>query len=366
MKVKEFLLSHKSKTITERELIEALKSSYEKAAASVKELVKQGVLEPIRASKTNGRIPALYNKYRIKKTQKDYSKTIGKIKLLHPNFDHQAYFNDPELYEINEGSITALSYYFWHCEKELETPMSVNERSFRIWGREKYLKEHLIGLSGFIKLRMLSDNEFIPEKVFKEILNFYSTPEPFFDYVHEKKSEMNVLIIENKDTWYSLRKALKETGNNTIYGKSYQILLYGEGRKITRSTSRLEEYHNEILSNSKNTYAYFGDLDIEGLLIYCDLKRNNSELALEKCIGLYEAMITKARELQNNENLPYELPFTKDERRKNVNWDELLFGFTTEDSIFLRRLFENGYYIPQEILNYKLLCDLMKGNTLDV
>jgi len=45
-----------------------------------------------------------------------------------------------------------------------------------------------------------------------------------------------VLIVENKDTFFSL-KALFQEGINRWSGKSFSMLIYREGRKILKSIS---------------------------------------------------------------------------------------------------------------------------------
>ena len=49
----------------------------------------------------------------------------------------------------------------------------------------------------------------------------------------------DVLILENKDTWY-FRKLFQETGKNRVSGTPVDVLLYGEGNKF--QARRLEEY----------------------------------------------------------------------------------------------------------------------------
>jgi hypothetical protein len=36
------------------------------------------------------------------------------------------------------------------------------------------------------------------------MLNYFETPEPFFDYTYSNKKDMNILIVENKDTWLNI------------------------------------------------------------------------------------------------------------------------------------------------------------------
>ncbi|MCL0063142.1 DUF2220 domain-containing protein [Peptococcaceae bacterium] len=81
-----------------------------------------------------------------------------------------------------------------------------------------------------------------------------------------------MLIVENKDTFFSL-KALFQEGINRWNGKSFSMLiygegrkiLYGEGRKILKSISFFEEI--EEYKGLSTSFYYFGDLDAEGISI---------------------------------------------------------------------------------------------------
>lgn len=343
MKIERFLLEHKRKTITEKELNIIIGGNYDEVVVKVRQLADDNLLQPVIASKTNGRRPALYNRYHIIKPEKDYSEAIEQIKLLHPRFDHQAYFDNPELYLTHKNEIDALSNFLWRHSEELELPMSVNERSLRIWGREKLLKENLNLLRGALKFNDWTLN----------MLNFYETPEPFFEYMHRKDAKMNILVIENKDTWYTLRKIMTEQDNNMILNREYHVLLYGEGRKITRETGRLEEYDREMLAGGKNKYYYFGDLDYEGISIFMDLVNSNKNLDIKLCTELYCLMLSEVNAI--------ELPETKDNRGKDVDVSAFTSFFVPEIGIKIERILKSGRYIPQEVLNYQVFIGLMKG-----
>ncbi len=131
--------------------------------------------------------------------------------------------------------------------EELHTPLAKNERAYQIWNDEKILDNSLCK-------SMIKWNEL------EKMLNYYLTPEPFFDYLHTKKEKMTMLIIENKDTWYTMRKIMNEQKGECYLG-SQEIdgLIYGEGNKITKPQA-LEEYEEKILQR-KCQFLYWGDLD---------------------------------------------------------------------------------------------------------
>lgn len=127
-------------------------------------------------------------------------------------------------------------------------------------GPEKLLDEHRALVGEVLKFNGLNENW----------LNCYDTPEPFFEYVHTRSGPMTVLILENKDTWYTFRKLMQDTGKGVIAGTRVDVLLYGEGNKITKRGA-LEEYNAGMLrgrAGQAGEFLYFGDLDQEGIRLF--------------------------------------------------------------------------------------------------
>jgi len=179
---------------------------------------------PVKSSKTNGRLPPLFNKYRIIKPQEDYSGYLESIRRLNPHLNIAGYLQRPELYKKHLEIVEGISTYLWFAQDLLEHPMSRKERSFSVWGREKLLDEHLALVREVLKFSGLEEN----------FLNYYDTPEPFFEYYHQRGELRAVLVIENKDTWFTFRKLMQASGKNNISGTEVNVLLYGEGNKITK------------------------------------------------------------------------------------------------------------------------------------
>ncbi len=338
--MKNKLLLYKYKTITIEQLhLMSGSMEYIVFFDLINNYVKQNLLEPVRASGFNGRNPALYNKYKINKIQNDYSDVLDDIKRLHPKFDHGKYSIHPEMYIKNKKEIDMLSRFLWEKEELLNNPMTINERSFQIWSKEKLLKT-----GSKINTIMQFNNMDL------SLLNCFETPEPFFDYVFSNEKNMNVLIIENKDTWFSLRKIMRDDKLNFFY-RPYNVLLYGEGKKIIRKEGRLSEY-DRMLEGINNTYYYFGDLDYEGVDIYQSLLKYNKGLNIKLCTEFYELMIRESKY--------YELPKSKDEQKK-VDIKDVLTNFDYENAKTIEAILNSGLYIPQEILNYPLLKSVMKN-----
>ncbi|WP_312652551.1 Wadjet anti-phage system protein JetD domain-containing protein [Proteiniclasticum sp.] len=343
MNLKLYIEKHTKKTVELNDLLSNYPESYEAAASDISLLVGEGALIPVKASGMNGRRPLLYNRYKIVSQEKDYTQVFTKVKLLHARFDHQYYLTHPEQYLVNAEDIEALSDFLWKRSHELKAPMSINERSFSIFGKEKLLKFIEHQFSTYFRMK-----EFTLED-----LHTYPTPEPFFEYIHPELEKGEILIIENKDTWYTLRKIMREEDKPVLFGIPFKVLLYGEGKKITRQSGRLREYIEEILGEEKADFYYFGDLDYEGISIYQEAKMKNPEVHIKLLVDAYEAML---------EVHPMtEYPTTRDYRAPRADLVSFLSHFKTDHQEKIVRILEKGQYIPQEILNHQILGSRMKG-----
>ncbi len=336
----EILLNYKKGMVTEKELEGFLGSKdYETFAREVSELVAQNVICPVKSKKSgmNGRFPPLYNKYRIIRPENNYSKALEEIKLLNPRLNISGYMEKPALYEKHRDILMKLSDYLWSNAALLEEPMSHNERSLSIWGSEKLLSRERTLIAEVLKFNFLGSSD----------LNYYNTPEPLIEYVHERTNPMNILIIENKDTWFSFRKAMLETGLNRFLGLDIHALLYGEGRKITGRNGRIDEHDIQWYYGYKNTYYYFGDLDYEGIQIFFDLKAYNPATDIR--------LFNEAYQMMGHLADGCELPISADKRNRIGRYSEFLGYFPEEEAVRMGIILESGRYIPQEILNYQII-----------
>lgn len=335
----EKIFSFEYKTITVEQLMKmAGNIEYGEFVDIINRCAAEKIIEPIKSSGKNGRSPAVYNKYRILKPENDYTNAIDEIKMLHPRFNHSKYAKYPEMYIKYKKEIDLLSKFLWENEELLKKPISINERSFQIWGKEKLIKDSSIIRSIF----QYNDWDL-------SLLNYFETPEPFFEYIFSNEKQMNILVIENKDTWFGLRKIMRENKLNNLF-RNYQVLLYGEGKKIISKNNRLAEYNN-LLEDSINKYYYFGDLDYEGIDIYQSLIEKNKNLDINLCTELYLWMLKESEK--------YDLPETKEGQRK-IDIEEFLNNFNYEDAEKIKNILRRGLYIPQEILNYQLFKTKMK------
>lgn len=212
-------------------------------------------------------------------------------------------------------------------------PLSINERSLQIFGDEKFLASS--------ECKKLLNKHGISMGIF----NVYKTPEPFiyFKYSDEPKT---ALIIENKDTWYTMRKLLLK--GNRICGIPIDVLIYGEGRKIQNSFQYMEvEDTNEI--HGVETFYYFGDIDSSGIDIMYKLIKEYSGYHIVPFVPGYEYLYEK-REYGRVKDLKLAV---------SITYKELallkFLGDKALDDIYT--LCNHNYIIPQELLNYNVLTE---------
>jgi hypothetical protein len=185
--------------------------------------INEGKLKPLKSKGNNGKRPTLFNYYWIIEENVEVSEYIEELKYtINPKLDISYYINHIEKYLLDRKNILLLSYYLDNNIKLLDLKESLNERSFEIFKREKYLKEE----GGVRLLKNLSYDI--------ENLNIYYTTEPLAIYSRNKNINQNILIIENKDTFYSMRDYLIK-GNSVILNLEVSTLIYGAGKKINRS-----------------------------------------------------------------------------------------------------------------------------------
>lgn len=297
----------------------------------IMQIVDNGELLPVKRAKTNGRKPALpLSFWKIREEQDDYAEVYEELDYrLNPQLHTEYYRKNPQAYLKDRDKILLLSNYL-DCHSELlKIPETMNERSFEIFHREKFFQEE--GGLNFCKRLGIS----------REMLGFYETFEPLSYYSRSKKTPQNILIIENKDTFYDIRRYISQTGS--ILGKEFDTVIYGAGKGIW---STFADYVNqaEEYFGADNRLYYFGDLDYEGILIYEHLvKGNQIQIGLFK--RAYEKMIEKAQSA-GIENLPD----TKQGQNTGIG-NVFINSFCEKIQSEIWNILKSGKYIPQEILN---------------
>lgn len=322
----------KCKQSLEQLLKPYMNETYAQQCRRIMEQLESGKIKPVKASGTNGKSPALYREYWLIKEEKNYEDLREELKYqLVPLISVSYYLAHPEAYEQDRQWVLQLNAYLKDRRELLKRQESVNERSFEIWNREKFLSREQ------------------GKKILKrcglelDVLNVYETTEPLSYYTHTRTVPQNLLILENKDTFYSMRRHLLE-GNDTILGERIGTLIYGAGKGIWKSFQDFEFCVEPYMKSEGNQIYYFGDLDYEGIGIYESLaKLCRSSWKITPFIPAYEAMLKKAAQAGH-------LPHTKEQQNRNIK--EVFFSCFSEDQTAqMCGILEAGEYIPQEILN---------------
>lgn len=311
-------------------------NSYQELYRKVLELIEKEEIRPVKAAGTNGKKPALYKEYWLMETIEDTSLLLEELSYLYvPSISTDYYLKHLEQYQKDRPWVILLNQYLKANREELKIPQSINERSFAIWKREKFLKEE--------QGRKILKRCGIPI----EMLNLYETTEPLSYYVHTREIPQNLLIVENKDTFYSMRKHLL-SGKNKIAGIPVGTLIYGAGKGILRSFEDFNLCAEPYMREEENVIYYFGDLDYEGIGIYEKL----AEFFEKHCVirpfcEAYVKMTEKAEEMEMKS-----MPSMKTGQNRNIG-ERFWNFFEKQDAEKMKELLQRGQYIPQEILSVK-------------
>ena len=306
-----------------------LKGGYRAFAAVIDSFCDKGLISPMKASGLNSRNPSLYKKYRVLiNTRKQLSEEhMQELQSLHPKLDKGFYFKNPDEYRKDRDYVLMLSDYLLDSNQNntLKYRCTMNERSFEIFNNEKFLES-----KGNVLLKRL--------RLSLEDLNCYKTHEAFFYILFEPKERLNILIIENKDTFYSALKYLQRTSDREIYGVKLDMLIYGEGKKIVKSFSFINEV---FVGTSIDRVYYFGDLDFEGIGIYNSLASKYEKYLIVPHTALYKEMLYSAKS-------PPKLRTGQAE----FFLDRFLMYFDEESRDRISQILYSGHYIPQEAVNF--------------
>lgn len=328
-------MSPQKKRISLDELLKNKQAiSYQEQYNYICGLMTQGKIQPVKSATGNGKKPALCQSYWILEDKLDYSAYLEEIKFgLAPAITTDYYLHHPGNYVQEQKWVQQLNEYLLKNEAGNAPAVSLNERSFEIWGREKFLQKE----QGRKILKHCGITE--------EQLNIYRTTEPLAYYSASKCTPQNVLILENKDTFFSMRRELIE-GRNVIFGKEIGTLIYGAGKGILRSFEDFQFCMEPCINAGENELFYYGDLDYEGIGIFENLaKLFADDVEIKPFVAAYVCMLDKYA----NRDLEF-LPDTSENQNRNLSG--LFFSYFTETQVAeMKQLLEAGKYIPQESVN---------------
>ncbi|TDX40601.1 uncharacterized protein DUF2220 [Halanaerobium congolense] len=167
----------------------------------------------------------------------------------------------------------------------------------------------------------------------------------------------NILIMENHSAFIGAKKAL--AAGIDIFARDFDTVIYGQGKKIIRSFSFLEELlglkaaddnysQRQQLLNGLNIY-YAGDLDPEGLAIYVGLENKYPDFKIKLLAEYYQLLLEESER------------FYPCRKRQNKNQNvlaEVLIEFEAggynDLAAELQRAWENDLRLPQELVTLEV------------
>jgi len=346
--VKRLLARKDRRTATRRELeiysgAETDKDLYE----VVQVLIADGAIKPYtKKIKTNGNpFYPVADKYHVL-ARPDFSDIDPEIDLLHPRMLKNGYLQKhKEKYRENKEDLNRLSSYLYRCDcsgrRIYREKVSRKSRSFEIFGREKVLENKREGNEeGILSLtKALGLDE--------EALRYYNTPSSNFDnYIPERKENMRLLLCENEDIFYDIRRLMFRSERRCFFGERVDGVLYRGGNKAT-AREALTSF-SEFMELENASYLYCGDIDRAGFRIYESLLRNNESLRIDLFTQCYVKMLDLADQLCSIEE-------SKDGREIEYDFAEILSVFDPCDVSRINHHLEQNHLIPQEIINYIVL-----------
>lgn len=296
----------------------------------------QGILVPIKSSRTDGNLQRpLYKRYNIKLVEKSEIST-EEIYALHPRLTANGYLlRNREQFISNKEFLQCLSK--WFANNDTHDTMSRRERSFYIFGDEKSLDRHLtlldsIGVSG-------------------EHLHYYETPEQCFsDYIPVRKPQMTLLICENKDIWFNIRRLMYENEYSKLFGTPIDGVIFGQGNDIT-GKGKFRSY-SQFLGVDQVTYLYCGDIDRAGFDIFLRFCKEAEGIPISLFFPAYHMMLELSCERL--------LPDSEDGKTSIPDISELLPMFSKHEQAQISQILHENKRLPQEMLSYPVLAENMR------
>ena len=309
-----------------------VQDDYDKQYAYILELIQKGKIKPVKASPQNGKKPVLYTSYWIVEEKKDYSGY--EYELLYetnPQISVDYYLQNMDTYLADREAVRQLNTFLNTKRGRLDIQVSYNERCFEIWGYEKFLSK---GAGRTVLKHCGLDLHF---------LNCYPTAEPFAYYTASRETPQTLLILENKDPFFTIRRTML-LGKQDMLGTRVGTLIYGAGKRVLSSFQEFEISAEPYMKDKNNEILYFGDLDYEGIGIFENLASIFSEQSdIRPFVPAYLAMLEKAK-------ASHKIPKSKEQQNQNISG--VFFSFFKDETVYqMERILREGLYIPQEILN---------------
>jgi phage pi2 protein 07 len=343
-----FMKKHRRRYIKtieiEQHLEERLGKEYEihegyfSFAKTIEELIKEGVITPIWARGDNHQNPPVYNEHKLVHQEVRNNPThLKRLMIAYPFFQMGA-FKDEEVFQEWKFYLDRMHGFVNKKEMHNGLVLKANERSYDLFGDEKFL----LSKEGVKLLSLIG--------ITLEDLYCRKTHEPFIEK-HVTAKPKHILIIENKDTYNSIKELLM-SGTRTWFGVTMDMVIYGEGDKIHRSYAFLEEYD---LDSDYQVY-YFGDLDARGIWICTEVMKLDERV--QPFVPFYQELLFRYGDSPSTR--PFERKLS--DRLIHSSFNTFASFFPSHDHDRLQHCVRiDGsvqYYVPQEGLNIDVLFEL--------
>lgn len=320
---------------------------------AVFKLVSENLLTPVGKPVTAS---GLRQKYKINKktAEKDAELVEQIVRSITPPAKVDYYLKNPRDYVQDKPVIEVITGFLKreHSVHSLHSAHSarkdivtVNERAYQLFGDEKFFKG-------------AGKNRSHGQTVLKRLALTYAdmaceeTVEPFFSFLRRDFHALaarNIFIVENKDTFWSFKKQLMDCPSRI----KVDMLIYGEGKKIISSFRFVAEYGVRAVPDR---FYYFGDLDPEGINIYCELLAQYPQYQITPFHEGYQAVLEIGLR-----QAPVKTPAAQKIKAENI---ALFTGtFAPAWGAKLQKHLEGGFYIPQEALSAAEMKERFGTNT---
>ena len=352
------LLLHKNKRISIKEIDTTLKENgvnifidpehKNEFIHIMQKFLESEILEPLISAKTLQQYDQLPNRYTLHKEKIAENKNqssqehVHELMILSPSISIDYYASHPAQYKRDRAYIQRINVLL--CSEDCVV-LTANERSYLIFGDEKAIatpKEAAVDGNVILKNLKLELKDIGAKLVF----------EPFFFYEKDFSSlkgtcQRTILIVENKDTFWTLQDAIISEKLDGIH-----LIIYGEGNAILKKF----EYIEIIEGLHEDKYYYFGDLDQEGISIYNRLRARYPDYDIKVAVSLYNYILQKA----GPENAR---PLRKKRNMKFFSLSPFIDFFEESSRDAIRTIIQQEKYLPQEVLNK---TDIQRLNQIEL
>ena len=301
---------------------------------TVKMLKNQSTIAPIQSSGFNGLNPALSTRWRLIKEAQNDEWDMAFMMQLSDILDMSGYIRNKKWHTQKEKNYILSIYDFLRNAKNRELA-SCEERCLELFDNEKFLLTE----DKKVLTRLNLSYEQLKMKKYGQMFTYW---------IGKRDVTNSVIILENHSTFFSMKRWVEDGGD--IFGIYPDLLIFGDGKHIIKSLSFLDE----IADANKCMITYFGDIDPEGWLIYYTLKRKYAEYNINLFFPAYNFLMDSGKS------------FPIGEKKQNMNSNVLDFILKEFDTSYpqynntIQKLWNEKYRIPQEILTYEELKDMVR------